>query len=76
MRLNIDTLKKIESEFGDFSINQTTGSDEIYLRFGYWETINTSKLSQILNPAVGITPDWYYDEDCGNKYYYILKEKF
>jgi len=76
MRLSIDTLKRIESEFGEFDVNQIMGSNEMYLRFGYWDLVNGSKLSEILGPTIQFEIEDYYDEDCGNKYLYIIKSKF
>jgi len=73
MRLSIEVLKKIESEFGEFDISQVLGgSNDIYLRFGYWNKINEGKLSEILGTSIVIEEDSDYDDDCGSKYMYRL----
>lgn len=73
MRLSIEVLKKIESEFGEFDISQVMGgTNDIYLRFGYWNQINTGKLSEILGESIIVEEDSDYDDDCGYKYMYRL----
>lgn len=73
MRLSIDTLKKIESEFGDFDISQVLGgSNDMYLRFGYWDQVSIGKLQEIIGTAIVVEEDSDYDDDCGHKYMYRL----
>ena len=73
MRLSIEVLKKIESEFGEFDISQVMGgSNDVYLRFGYWNKINQGKLSEILGEFIIVEEDSDYDDDCGSKYMYRL----
>ena len=73
MRLSIETLKKIEVELGEFDISQVMGgTNDMYLRFGYWNQINIGKLSEILGTAIIVEEDSDYDDDCGSKYMYRL----
>ena len=73
MRLSIEVLKKIESEFGEFDISQVMGgSNDVYLRFGYWNKINQGKLTEILGEFIIVEEDSDYDDDCGYKYMYRL----
>ena len=73
MRLSIEVLKKIESEFGEFDISQVLGgSNDMYLRFGYWNKINEGKLQEIIGTSIIIEEDSDYDDDCGAKYMYRL----
>ena len=73
MRLSIETLKKVESEFGEFDISQVLGgTNDMYLRFGYWDSIDAQKLQDILGPSVVVEADDFYDDDCGNRYMYRL----
>jgi hypothetical protein len=73
MRLSIETLKKIEAELGEFDISQVMGgTNDMYLRFGYWNQINIGKLSEILGTAIIVEEDSDYDDDCGSKYMYRL----
>jgi hypothetical protein len=73
MRLSIETLKKIEAELGEFDISQVMGgTNDVYLRFGYWNQINVGKLSEILGEFIIVEEDSDYDDDCGHKYMYRL----
>ncbi len=73
MRISIETLKKIESEFGEFDISQVLGgTNDMYLRFGYWEQVDAQKLQDILGPSIALEEDDYFDDDCGTKYMYRL----
>jgi len=73
MRLSIETLKKIEAELGEFDISQVMGgTNDMYLRFGYWNKINQGKLSEILGEFIIVEEDSDYDDDCGHKYMYRL----
>jgi len=73
MRLSIATLKKIENEFGEFDISQVMGgSNDMYLRFGYWESVDAQKLQDIIGESIVIEEDSDYDDDCGSKYMYRL----
>lgn len=77
MRLYLETLKKIESEFGDFDISQIIGgSKDVYIRFGYWKQIDTQKLQQIIGDAVHVVEDTDYDDDCGNQFMYRIQNPF
>lgn len=70
-RIDIKQLKEVEEVFGSFDIDQTMGSNEVYLRFGYWRRINLSKLKEIIGDNV--VEDSDYDDDCGDLFMYRLK---
>lgn len=72
-KIDFQTLSKVEKEFGNFEIGQTWGGgNPIYLRFGYWNRVDVTKLNEILGyHATAIEDDWY-DDDCGWKYSYKL----
>jgi hypothetical protein len=73
MRIDIDTLKKIEAEFGNFDISQVCGgSKEVYLRFGYWRRVNVVKLQEIIGISIVVREDDLHDDDCGWLYSYKL----
>ena len=73
-RLNISVLKKIEEEFGNFEIGQVFGGgNPVYLRFGYWNRVDVTKLNEILGHLNTAVEDSDYDGDCGYKYSYTLK---
>jgi hypothetical protein len=72
--LSITTLKEIESEFGNFEIKQVMGgSNDIYLRFGYWGRVNVQKLQEIIGQSIKVVEDDDYDDDCGTLFMYRLK---
>jgi hypothetical protein len=74
MRIDIATLKKIESEFGNFDISQVWGgSNDVYLRFGYWGRVDVEKLQEIVGNGVKVVEDDDYDDDCGYQFMYRLK---
>lgn len=70
-RIDITQLKKVEEVFGDFDMDQSLGSNTVYLRFGYWRQINLSKLKEIIGNNV--EENDIYDDDCGWLYSYHLK---
>lgn len=73
MRLSIKTLKRIESEFGEFDISQVLGGDNgIYLRFGYWDQVAIGALQEIIGTSIVVEEDSDYDDNCGSKYMYRL----
>jgi hypothetical protein len=76
MRLYLDTLKKIEAEFGEFDVSQALGSNRMYLRFGYWDRIDLNKLEEILGSNIKVEEDSDYDDDCGYKFCYFLDNTF
>lgn len=72
--LDISTLKKIEEAFGDFEIKQVFGgSYDVYFRFGYWRSIDVTKLQVIIGGMNEVVEDVDYDEDCGHLFMYRLK---
>jgi len=77
MRLSIQTLKKIESQFGSFDIGQVMGgSNDVYLRFGYWMRKDPSELQELIGPSMKVVEDDLYDDDCGWKYSYKIKNNW
>jgi hypothetical protein len=74
MRLYLNTLKEIETEFGEFDVSQVFGGDnDVYLRFGYWNSVDGAKLQQIIGNSVKVVEDVFEDDDCGYLYSYKLK---
>jgi hypothetical protein len=74
MRIDGDTLVLIRSEFGEFDLSQVCGgSNDVYLRFGYWRKVNLQKLQDIIGGGVNVVEDDDYDDDCGWLYSYRLK---
>ena len=74
MRLTIETLKKIETEFGSFDVSQVIGgSNDVYLRFGYWRRVDPMKLQSIVGAGIRVVEDDLDDDDCGTLWSYKLK---
>ncbi len=72
--LNIETLKQIESQFGEFDIKQVMGgSNDVYLRFGYWRRVNIGKLQELIGAGIRVVEDDIDDDYCGTLYSYKLK---
>ena len=73
MRIDSDTLVLIRSEFGEFDISQVCGgSNDVYLRFGYWSRINAGKLQDLIGSQAVVVEDDIDDDDCGTLYSYKL----
>jgi len=74
MRLSIETLKNIETELGSFDVSQVMGgSNDVYLRFGYWRRIDPTKLQSIVGAGIQVVEDDLDDDDCGTLWSYKLK---
>ena len=74
MRLSIETLKNIETELGSFDVSQVMGgSNDVYLRFGYWRRVDSMKLQSIVGSGIRVVEDDDYDDDCGYLFSYKLK---
>lgn len=73
-KVNYSQLTEIKEEFGDFEIGQVRGgSNDVYLRFGYWNKVDAEKLQSILGNSARVVEDDDYDDDCGWNYSYKLK---
>ncbi len=74
MRIDGDTLVLIRCEFGEFDISQVMGgSNDMYLRFGYWRRVNLNKLQELVGSGIRVVEDDIDDDDCGTLYSYKLK---
>jgi hypothetical protein len=74
MRIDADTLVLIRSEFGEFDLSQVIGgSNDVYLRFGYWRKVNLQKLQELVGSGIRVVEDDIDDDDCGTLYSYKLK---
>jgi hypothetical protein len=73
-KISIKTLKEVEIHFGDFEVGQVMGgSNDVYLRFGYWRRIDAVKLQVIMGNSAKVVEDDIDDDDCGTLYSYKLK---
>jgi hypothetical protein len=73
-KIDFETLQKVKTEFGDFQIGQVMGgSNDVYLRFGYWRRVDVTKLQEIIGLSIKVVEDDIYDDDCGYLFSYKLK---
>lgn len=73
-KISYEKLTKVNEEFGDFEIGQVMGgSNDIYLRFGYWNRVDAVKLQEILGQSITVVEDDDFDDDCGWLFSYKLK---
>ena len=71
--LNSDTLILIQEQFGEFDIKQVMGgSNDVYLRFGYWRRVNLQQLQNLIGGGIEVVEDDIDDDDCGTLYSYKL----
>jgi hypothetical protein len=74
MRIDADTLVLIRSEFGEYDISQVVGgSNDVYLRFGYWRRVNLQKLQDLIGSSIQVVEDDLDDDDCGTLWSYKLR---
>jgi hypothetical protein len=72
--LSSDTLALIKEQFGEFDIKQVFGgSNDVYLRFGYWRRVNLQQLQNLIGGGIDVVEDDIDDDDCGTLYSYKLK---
>jgi hypothetical protein len=72
--LNSDTLTLIQEQFGEFDIKQVCGgSNDVYLRFGYWRRVNLQQLQSLIGGGIDVVEDDIDDDDCGTLYSYKLR---
>jgi hypothetical protein len=72
--LNSDTLTLIKEQFGEFDIKQVCGgSNDVYLRFGYWRRVNLQQLQNLIGGGINVVEDDIDDDDCGTIWSYKLK---
>lgn len=76
MRIYSEKLRQIEGEFGEFDINHTIGSSQLYFRFGYWSRIDIGRLQELLGDTMKVEEASYYDDDCGDMFSYHVKDNF
>ena len=73
-KIDFKTLEKVKTQFGNFEIGQVMGgSNDVYLRFGYWSRVDVVKLQEIIGNSANVVEDDLDDDDCGTLYSYKLK---
>jgi hypothetical protein len=73
-KIDFETLQKVKDQFGNFQVGQVMGgSNDVYLRFGYWRKVDVTKLQEIIGAGIRVVEDDLDDDDCGTLYSYKLK---
>jgi hypothetical protein len=71
--IDFETLEKIKNEFGTFQVGQVIGgSNDVYLRFGYWNRVDVQKLQEMVGNGNIVREDDDYDDDCGYLFSYKI----
>ena len=77
MKIHDSTLTTIRSAFNKKFVIQPYGNNDLMFRFGYWDKIDYQLLNNIIvihenDMYIKVTEQVEYDEDCGDKYCYII----
>lgn len=76
MYFSLEVIDKIEAEFGSFLVDRVIGgSNENFMKFGYWRRIDFNKLQEIVGDEAIIEESSLYDDDCGWLYSYRFYKK-
>jgi hypothetical protein len=74
MILSPQILLAISSQFGSFKIDRVNGgSNDEFLRFGYWSRVDVNRLQQIIGDEATVIENSLDCDDCGNLFSYIIK---
>jgi hypothetical protein len=73
--MNISPLlhEQIQAEFGKYNVDNVVGTNQMFLRFGYWKRVDVNKLQSILGDTISVIEDNLDDDDCGTLFSYKLK---
>lgn len=76
MYFSLEVIEKLESEFGSFNVDRVIGgSNDNFLRFGYWRRVDSTKLQEIVGNEAVIVENDLDDDDCGTLYSYKFYKK-
>jgi hypothetical protein len=73
--MNISPLLKeqLQAEFGEYNVDNVVGTNQMFLRFGYWKRVDVNKLQSIFGDTITVVEDNLDDDDCGTLFSYKLK---
>jgi len=73
--MNISPLlhEQIQTEFGEYKVDNVVGTTQMFLRFGYWRRVDVNKLQSIIGDTITVVEDNLDDDDCGTLFSYKLK---
>jgi hypothetical protein len=73
--MNISPLLKeqLQAEFGEYNVDNVVGTNQMFLRFGYWKRVDVNKLQSIIGDTITVVEDNLDDDDCGTLFSYKLK---
>jgi hypothetical protein len=72
--MNISPLLKeqLQAEFGEYKVDNVVGTNQMFLRFGYWKRVDVDRLQSIIGDTISVTEDNLDDDDCGTLFSYKL----
>ncbi len=62
----------ILANFGPYQVDTVVGTNQMFLRFGYWRRIDAKLLQDIVGESIIVVED-SLDDDCGTLWSYKLK---
>jgi hypothetical protein len=73
--MNISPLlrEQIQAEFGQYNVDNVVGTNQMFLRFGYWKRVDVNKLQSIIGDTIIVVEDNLDDDDCGTLFSYKFK---
>lgn len=63
----------ILAHFGPYLVDTVVGTNQPFLRFGYWRRIDVNLLQDIVGENIIVVEDSLDDDDCGTLWSYKLK---
>lgn len=76
MYFSLEVIEKLESEFGSILVDRVIGgSNDNFIRFGYWKRVDFDKLQEIVGDEAIIEENYLDDDDCGTLYSYKFYKK-
>jgi hypothetical protein len=72
--MNISPLLKeqLQAEFGEYKVDNVVGTNQMFLRFGYWKRVDVDRLQSIIGDTITVVEDNLDDDDCGTLFSYKL----
>jgi hypothetical protein len=63
----------ILAHFGPYQVDTVFGTNQMFLRFGYWRRVDAKLLQEVVGENIQVIEDSLDDDDCGTLWSYKLK---
>lgn len=63
----------ILAHFGPYQVDKVVGTNQMFLRFGYWRRVDVKLLQEVVGDSITVVEDSLDDDDCGTLWSYKLK---